>query len=93
MCDEGLEETINHLFFDCSFAKKCWDRIGIHWVDDGEVHRRIERTKLLIGLSFFMEIFLIVAWELWKIRNRYIFDGVNICFNRWLHNFKDEVAL
>jgi hypothetical protein len=40
-----------------------------------------------------MEIFLIVAWELWKIRNRYIFDGVNICFNRWLHNFKDEVAL
>jgi hypothetical protein len=29
-----------------------------------------------------MEIFLIAAWELWKIRNRLVFDGVKACFNR-----------
>jgi hypothetical protein len=40
-----------------------------------------------------MEIFLIAAWELWKIRNRIVFDGVQACFNRWLCNFKDEAAL
>lgn len=93
LCDDGLDETVDHLFFDCPFAKKCWDKIGISWVSDGEIHRRIERTKPLTGMPFFMEIFLLAAWELWKIRNRLVFDGAQACFNRWLQNFKDEAVL
>lgn len=30
LCNDGLEETIDHLFFDGSFAKMCWDKIGIN---------------------------------------------------------------
>jgi hypothetical protein len=93
LCNDGMEKTIDHLFFECSFAKRCWDKIGINWVNDSEIHRRIERSKHLAGLPFFMEIFLIAAWELWKIGNRLVFDGVQASFNRWLHNFKDEVVL
>jgi len=40
-----------------------------------------------------MEVFLIAAWELWKVRNRLIFDGVQASFARWLNNFKEEATL
>jgi hypothetical protein len=40
-----------------------------------------------------MEIFLIAAWEIWKIRNRLVFDGIPGAFIRWVHNFKEEDAL
>jgi hypothetical protein len=40
-----------------------------------------------------MEIFEIAAWELWKMRNRLVFDGVQVSYNRWLQNFKDEATL
>lgn len=93
LCEDGNEETIDHLFFDCCFAKRCWDKLGINWVIESDIHKRIERNRQLAGLPFFMEIFLIAAWELWKIRNRLIFDGIQVCFHRWLRNFKDEASL
>lgn len=57
LCDDGMEETIDHLFFDCSFAKKCWDKVGIIWVDDDDLNRRIECSRQVTGMSFFMESF------------------------------------
>ena len=57
LCNDGVEETIDHLFFECDFAKKCWDKLGIQWVNDDDIHRKIERSNQLAGLSFFMEIF------------------------------------
>jgi hypothetical protein len=73
LCNDGVEETIDHLFFECDFTKKCWDKFGIQWVNDDDIHRKIERSSQLAGPPFFMEIFLIAAWELWKIRNRLFF--------------------
>lgn len=93
LCGDGLEETIEHLFFDCAFAKRCWDKVGIAWVNDAVLHKRVECSKHLYSLPFFMEIFLIAAWELWKIRNRLVFDGVQASFDRWLRNFRDEASL
>lgn len=49
-------------------------------------------TSWLVYL-FFMEIFLIAAWELWKIRNRLVFYGIQVFSNRWFTNFKEEAAL
>ena len=60
-CEDGLEENIDHLFFECCFAKQCWEKLGITWVDDDDIHRRIERSRRQTGLPFFMEIFLIAA--------------------------------
>ena len=31
MCDSGEEETSDHLFFGCEFAKECWATIHIDW--------------------------------------------------------------
>ena len=53
----------------------------------------IEGSRKQASLPLFMEIFLIAAWELWKIRNRMVFDGVQATFSTWLRSFKDEAAL
>ena len=93
LCDDGMEETIDHLFFQCRFPKQCWDKLGVSWVTEDDLSKRIERSRQMAGLPFFMEIFLIAAWELWKIRNRLVFDSIQATFSRWLQNFKEEASL
>lgn len=93
LCAEGVEETIEHLFFDCVFARQCWDKLGIVWDPDHDIHRKIIRTREQAGSSLFIELFLIASWELWKVRNRLVFYGVQATFCRWLRNFKEEASL
>lgn len=93
LCQERQEETLSHLFFDCDFAKRCWTKLGIIWTPGDDIHRKIINTRQLAGVPLFMEIILIAAWELWKIRNRMVFDGVAATFSRWLLNFKEEANL
>lgn len=54
---------------------------------------RIVHTRQHLCLPYFIKIFLIATWELWKVRNRLVFDGVHATFSRWLRNFKDEATL
>lgn len=93
LCDDGVEETIDHLFFECHLTINCWNKLGIAWVNDDDIHRRIVYSRQLASIPFFMEIFLIATWELWKVRNRLVFYGVRACLDRWLSNFKEEAAL
>jgi len=67
--------------------------LGISWTAEIDIHYKIIHTGRQNGIPFFMENFLIAAWELWKIRNRQVFDGVHAAFSRWLRNFNDEAAL
>jgi hypothetical protein len=61
LCADREEETIAHLFFQCDFAKACWDKIGIIWNLNDDLHNVIERTRQHAGLPLFMEIFMIAA--------------------------------
>ena len=40
-----------------------------------------------------MKFFLIAAWEIWKLRNAVIFEGVHPTFHLWTVRFKDQVQL
>ena len=31
LCDRHVEETLEHLFFGCSFSQRCWDMLNIKW--------------------------------------------------------------
>lgn len=88
LCNDGKDETIDHLFFVCCFGKRCWNKLRINWEDDLDIVQ--SRT---VGMPFFMEIFLIAALEIWKLRNILNFDGIQATFDRWLHNFKEEALL
>ena len=64
MCQNG-EETINHPFFDCSFDRRCWDKLGIIWRQEDDIHRRFLASRQQSSLPFFTELALIAAWVLW----------------------------
>lgn len=29
LCNDGVEDTIEHLFFTCPFSKGCWEMLGM----------------------------------------------------------------
>src|SRR5438105_1194235 len=57
------------------------------------VHAKIESTKTLYQQPFFMEIFIIAAWEIWRIRNGKIFDNRQPTLQLWTLNFKEQIIL
>jgi len=93
MCNHDLEEDIQHLFFYCPFATSCWLSLQIQWTDDHDIHAKLLSARTAFNSPFFMEIFLVAAWELWKIRNDRIFYQQIISRSRWLFNFKKQVHL
>ncbi|KAG2583238.1 hypothetical protein PVAP13_6KG153706, partial [Panicum virgatum] len=46
-------------------------------------------AKNASSYSFFMELFLIAAWEIWKLRN----SGARPTFHLWIVRFKEQVQL
>ena len=93
MCTRMEEEDITHLFFDCPFASACWSKPGFHWsahLDPGDkVLDLISQQQM----PFLMDIFILAAWEIWKLRNAKFFDNGTPSIRLWLRNFKCLVKL
>jgi hypothetical protein len=87
MCHHSVEETIEHLFFDCPSTVSRWFAIGFVW----EENLSIYRAKRAFGQPFFMEIFMIGAWCLWNQRNEVIFDRKAPCLAAWKFAFQTQV--
>jgi hypothetical protein len=64
----------------------------VHWDLSLDIHARIMQARQASSYSF-MEIFLIVAWEIWKLRNAIIFDAARGSLNLWIVRFKEQVLL
>jgi hypothetical protein len=45
MCDTCPEETIMHLFFECSFSQSFWWALGVEWNTDMHIHDMIFEAK------------------------------------------------
>lgn len=46
-----------------------------------------------LHVLFFMEIFVIAAWEIWNIRKRKIFEGTMSTLRLWIFRFIDQTSL
>jgi hypothetical protein len=68
MCETGDLETINHLFFDCTFARQCWSIILFHWDMSLGIEDRFLKAIREHVIPFFKEVALIAAWYVWKFR-------------------------
>lgn len=55
------EETVEHLFFHCSFSAECWQKLGICWAAQGDRLQLIEQAKTAWRRPMFMDIFLVAA--------------------------------
>jgi hypothetical protein len=73
MCNSGTEETIDQLFFECTFATECWATINIDWDTSLPLLDKFTHAREAHSIPFFTEATLIATWELWKVRNNKIF--------------------
>jgi hypothetical protein len=93
LCTNNVEETAFHLFFSCPFSKECWQYLGIQWNYANEFFQMLLQAKQHFQSPFFMEIFTIAAWQIWKQRNDFIFDRGRPSFSSWKRLFIEEAKL
>jgi hypothetical protein len=88
LCDECPQETIMHLFFECSFSQSFWWAIGIEWNADMNIHEMISDAKARYPIQFIMDIIISGCWSLWDQRNDAIFNGNFPDLRRCIIKFK-----
>ncbi|KAK3150220.1 hypothetical protein QOZ80_3AG0230400 [Eleusine coracana subsp. coracana] len=66
---------------------------GIFWNFAANFFDMMSQAKRAFGGKFFMEIFMIGAWQIWKQRNNLIFNRSNPSLQSWLFLFKQEAQL
>jgi len=81
-------EDVNHLFFECPFSIVCWQKFGFTWDTNLDIHYRLEQGNNVMNMPYYIETFIIAAWELWNIRNRNIFEGSSVNIHLWTVRFK-----
>jgi hypothetical protein len=92
LCLEDVEESVEHLFFDCQSVACRWFALGITWNTHLNIHQMIQAAKLDFAQPFFMEIFMLGAWCIWNERNDLIFNGKPPCLAAWKLAFKAQVS-
>ena len=78
ICNLGTEETVEHLFFHCDFARNCWSLLHMDFPSDTTL-TRLSLTALgknSWNKPMFMEVFATATWSLWKERNNCYFEGI-----------------
>jgi hypothetical protein len=89
LCDDGLLETRDHLFWSCSFSRQCWQSINITLEDNLELLQMIATAKQNFGRPFFFEAFAKASWNIWKQRSSLIFDNVAPTTRSWSFLLKE----
>ncbi|RCV19912.1 hypothetical protein SETIT_4G014400v2 [Setaria italica] len=91
LCNLQRRETTNLLFFRCSFAKACWNSIGVTYISTRTHWNIINQIKNKLGVPFYMEIVILMAWSIWTTRNSWMFNSVDpsplICKEKFSSEF------
>lgn len=93
MCNENCEESILHLFWDCTFAQQCWNSIspnrqrGISFFDEVLLINHTFPSKIA------MDITILGCWNLWMQRNGKIFRKEVPSPRCWKFKLKQDLLL
>jgi hypothetical protein len=87
LCSSGMEEYTYHLIFHCPFSTACWSILNIHWDHNLYFFDMIKRAREECLHDFFLEIFSIAAWVIWKQRNDKIFRAQAPSITSWKEKF------
>uniref|UniRef100_A0A0A9DUI9 Reverse transcriptase zinc-binding domain-containing protein n=1 Tax=Arundo donax TaxID=35708 RepID=A0A0A9DUI9_ARUDO len=93
LCNSNMEETTFHLFFSCQFSVRVWNYLDIHWDHGLDFFSMMQQAKADRQLSFFMEVFIVAAWHIWKQKNSWIFESRQPNFEAWKEGFHEEMSL
>ncbi|PWZ53651.1 hypothetical protein Zm00014a_004064 [Zea mays] len=67
--------------------------MNIQWNHQIDFFTTFQQAKDLHDSPFFMEVFIIAAWQIWKQRNNFIFDRERPSFIGWKKEFRAEALL
>jgi hypothetical protein len=93
LCDDQVEETMMHLFFECDFSQTFWWKIGEEWNLDFDLINMIIDAKNRSSNLFFKEALMCGCWSIWNERNGIIFDGKHRDLNHCYSFFKSSVGM
>ena len=93
LCNQQVEEDVEHMIFQCPFSTNCWSKLGITWEESGSRLHWISKASNDWNKPLFMEIFLQAAWSIWKERNNKYFRGIPPTYHGWLDRFKQDFTL
>ena len=83
---QWTEETVEHLFINCTFAQDCWRLINLSVDPTANPFLNLERLKNQLNQPFFMEVIILLSWAIWMTRNNKIFQASQ-CLNTGLQEF------
>lgn len=93
LCNTEVLETNKHLFFECSFANRCWQIIGINWNLYAETQTMFDNAIRNWQKPMFKEVTMLAAWNIWKQRNKVLFDGEEASHTDWLRMQKRDLDI
>ena len=93
LCDQNILETRDHLFFDCAFARLCWETVGVTWNPLVTIFQHVDAARMRHTGPCFLEVFVCVTWNIWKARNELIFRDIPPALGRWKIKFKNDILL
>lgn len=92
LCEEAIEETVDHLFLHCELAKECWSLVGMVVPQSQNPFQIIEEFRLRLNVPFFMEVIIIMCWSIWTVRNNLIFRGQEASSQQCKQIFRGQEA-
>jgi hypothetical protein len=92
LCHLNVEESLQHLFFDCPFVMSCWNMLGLAILIQGDLLDTIALFRNQINRPFFMEIIVAMFWGIWSARNDAIFRNQSHSLQMCKVVFKRELA-
>ena len=69
------EETLEHLFLGCRFAKDCWNLIGITIQTENDIFEAVDQIRDQSHPSFVL-VAIIMCWFIWTARSDLILKGI-----------------
>jgi hypothetical protein len=92
-CDSGQDATRNHLFFGSGFTTDCWAELGLTWNTNLRLEDMIADGKTTWSHALFIEIVILGAWNIWKIRNKKLFEGVQPEIVTWKRQLRQDLEV
>jgi hypothetical protein len=93
LCLRPWRESVTHLFFRCPFAKGCWNAIGVTFISTRPLFQILKQIKSKLGVTFFMEVIILLCLSIWHTRNYWMFEGVQPWIQDCKRHFITEFSL